>query len=167
MSRFLLAALLLTSALLVYPAELGSQEPETDAPETKNRWQSFKDKGLSLLKPVQEKTESQIQDLLEELNEKYFPAIREAGFGVGEIRVTIGVPTAVTLHLQRFEKISQAKQEALSNRYREDAAILGILETLFATDRLEVEGYEANEVHISMGLPPSTTIVLSPSLPEG
>ena len=167
MRRLPAVALLLALALVAPPGRLASQEPTEDAPQAENRWQSVRDKGLSLLKPIREKAESEIQDLLAELDAHYFPAIKEAGFGVGEIQITIGVPTALTLHLQRFDRISQAKQEQLLEKYRDDATALAILEALFAADRFKVEGFEADGVQVTLGFPPSTTVVLSPSPANG
>ena len=167
MRRSLLTALLLAVALVALPEGLASQEPTEDAPPAEDRWHSVRDKGLSLLKPIREKAESEIQHLLEELDEKYFPAIKEAGFGVGEIQITVGVPTALTLHLQRFERISEAKHEELLDKYRDDATALAILEALFAADTFKIEGFEADGVQVTLGFPPSTTIVLSPRPANG
>ena len=167
MRRLPAIALLLTLALVALPDRLASQEPTEDTPPAEDRWQSVRDKGLSLLKPIREKAESEIQHLLTELHEKYFPAIKEAGFGVGEIQITVGVPTALTLHLQRFERIREAKQEELLEKYRDDPTALAILEALFAADRFKVEGFTADGVQVTLGFPPSTTVVLSPRPANG
>ena len=156
--------LLLTPALaLAFAGTLVAQEPEAGVPqEEKNPWHAMRDKGLSLLTPTLEKAHSHIQDMLEELNEKYLPAIKEAGYGASEIQVTVGMPTALTLQLKRFERIGEDRQKELLHEHRDDAIAVKMLEALFAANKIHIENFEANEVHISLGFPPSTTLVLTP-----
>ncbi len=156
MWRCRLAVLVLVAALT---GGLAAQEPEDE----KGRWQAAKEKGLSLLIPKLEKVESHLEEVLDDLKEVYLPAAEEAGYEVSEIRVSVGMQTAVTLELKRLESLGEAEQKKLMDKYQDNSIVLKMLEALFATNAIEFEGYEANEVHLSLGLPTSTTLVLTPA----
>ena len=62
---------------------------------------------------------------------------------------------------------SLSQQKELLDKYQENSIAQKMLEALFATDKIELEGYEANEVHLSLGIPTSTTLVLTPAEQSG
>lgn len=156
-------ATLIASTLVLAPAgKLISQEPEAGTPQEGDRWNVLRDKGLSLLKPTSEKIQSSIEQLLAEVKETYLPALKEAGYEVSEIEITVGLPTALTLHLRHCEAVGPVRHKELLAKYHGDAMVVTLLEALFATERVRLEGYDANEVRVSLGFPPSTTLVLTP-----
>lgn len=156
MWRRCLAILVLASALA---GGLAAQESK----EEKDRWKAAKEKGLSLLIPKLEKVESHLEEILADLKKVYLPAAEEAGYEVSEVRVSVGMQTAVTLALKHAESVDEGKRKELLDNYRDNSIATKMLEALFATDEVDFEGYEANEIHLSLGLPTSTTLVFTPA----
>lgn len=163
MRRFLPRALwivLVAMAVVGVPAR--AQEAEKAAPKERSFWESLQDRSRSMLHDAEGAVEEAGKAALKEAQEDYFPILRQAGYEVSEIRLTFALSPTVELRVVRVEKLSDEERQELLAKYEKNAKATGILETVFAAEKVEAEGLELRELIVTVGLNPRATVVLSP-----
>jgi hypothetical protein len=147
-------------ALVGPPAR--SQEAEPAEQKERSFWDSVQDKSKSMFEGAEGAVAEAGRKALREAKESYFPILRESGYEVSEIRLTFSLAPAVELRIVRLERLSDKKRQALLLKYKDDKKATGILETVFAAEKVETEGLELTELFLTLGLHPRATVVLSP-----
>ena len=140
-----------------------AREPDVPEEEQQGLWSRLKDRATDVPHSLVQTAIDQTEGLLETLNDDYAPVLREAGFEIAQVRVSIGVPPGLALRVRRVEIVSKAKQEELLAEHGDDETLAGILKALFALHRVEAEGYEMQEIMIHSDLPPRVTLILVPT----
>lgn len=139
-----------------------AQEAEQVEPKEKSFWESVQDQSKSMFEGAQGAVADAGRKALREAKEHYFPVLREAGYEVSEIRLTFSLTPSVELRIVRLEKLSEKKRQALLSKYKDDKRATGILDTVFAAEKVETEDLELTELFLTIGLHPHATVVLSP-----
>ena len=148
--------------LLAAGAPALSQETEEGERKEKSLWETFQDKGKSVLHGAEGTVEEAGKAAVREAKEKYFPILREAGYEVSEIRLTFALAPAVEIRAVRVEKVAPQKRELLLRKYHDDGRATGVLEAVFVAEKVEIEGLELKELIVTLGLSPRAAVVLSP-----
>ena len=152
------------SAIVLFSCARKPGEPD---PEPMGLWTTLKEKAADAVgeapQSLVKKAIDQTAGLLETLNQEYAPVLREAGFDVSEVRVSIGVPPGLALRVRRVETVSEERQEEILAEHDDDETLAGILKALFALNRFEAEGYELKEIMVHSDLPPRVTMILVPA----
>lgn len=105
--------------------------------------------------------QEQLNRFLDELG-SYRPMLQEAGYEMSSVRVRMGVVPAVTVLCDRLRRTSEEQQRELLKRYDDDKFKALFLRLLFRSDRIELAGYEARSVWVTISLSPHATVVLEP-----
>ena len=110
-----------------------------------------------------QKAIAETEGLLETLNEDYAPVLHEAGFEISQVRISLGLPPGLAFRAKQIEIVSEARQEELLERHRDDETLIAILQALFAMQRFDAEGFELQEIMVYSELPPRVTLILEPT----
>ena len=162
--------ILFVIALCVIPVLSCTRGPEEPDPEKEGLWSTLREKASDVVtetpQTLVKKGIDQTESLLETLTEEYSPVLREAGFEISEVRMTLGVPPGLAIRVRRVEIVSLSKQEELLDGHADDETLAGILKALFAMNRFDAEGYELKEVQVQSDIPPRVTLILIPTPEE-
>ncbi len=145
------------------------QEPNASDTEQEGLWSTLTEKAGDAVaeapRLLVRKAIDETESLLETLNEDYAPVLREAGFEISQVRVSLGVPPGLAFRVKRLETISESMQAELLERHGDDETLAAILQALFAMGRFDAEGYELQEIMVHSELPPRVTLILVPDAP--
>ncbi len=165
-ARAALAAL----ALLVLAGACARQPGAPEQEPEEGLWSKLTEKATEAVSETPriliQKAIEETERLLEKVNEDYAPVLREAGFEISQVRISLGVPPALAFRVKRLETLSEAQQEEILERHDDDEALSAILQALFAMSRFDAEGYELHEIMIYSDLPPRVTLILTPMLED-
>ncbi len=147
-----------------------TREPSETKEDEDGLWSKLTEKATEavgeaprfLIKKAIDETEG----LLETVDEDYAPVLLEAGFGISQVRIALGVPPGLAFRVKRLETKGEAEQEELLERHADDETLSAILQTLFAMNRFDAEGYDLQEIMIQSDLPPRVTMILVPAIEE-
>lgn len=82
---------------------------------------------------------------------------------MSEILLTFSLTPGLTLRAKRLVDVGPEQRAALLEKYEDDTYAVAVLKAVFLAERVEVEGLEIKDLHLTMGLHPQATAVLRPT----
>ncbi len=103
----------------------------------------------------------QVNRFLEEL-ETYRPMLETAGYRMGSVRVRMGLVPAVTVVCTQQRRLAEDERSRVLAEYEQDQLKTLFLKLLFRSDQIELSGYGARAVWVTISLNPHATVILEP-----
>ncbi len=164
------AGVILLAVTLIALASACAREPSEPEKEPEGLWSKLTEKATDAVteapRLLVQRAIDETESLLETVSEDYAPVLREAGFEISQVRITLGVPPGLAFRVKRLETVSEAKQEEILDSHRDDETLIAILHTLFAMNRFDAKGYDLHEIMVHSDLPPRVTMILVPAFAE-
>ncbi len=164
LTRLIPVVVVLTT--LAYSCTRDSQEPEQEPGLWSKLTEKAGDAVAEAPRFLVKKAIDETEGLLETLNQDYAPVLREAGFEISQVRISLGMPPGLAFRVKRLETLGESEQEELLARHQDDETLAAILQALFAMSRFDAQGYELHEIMVYSEVPPRVTLILVPAPEE-
>lgn len=144
----------------------GLSQAGQDVQKSSSRvWDSIKSTSNQIsnsLSAAETWTTDKLNETLTEFN-SYTPVINTAGFNIVKIYLKMGLIPQITVSFEQIRKLSGQHQKDVLEKHKDKEILVLLLKSLFKAYALDLGDYKVDGLRISLGVPPSTTVILTPA----